>query len=157
MHDLLWDELEPDDLPGDLAEIARALDMDAALYFVERWSGVQIYVQRYAWELLHYRDSLRPGELPPALDEIYQDRGHTETKAFVQRFAGEMIYVATPRSVLRQWKRTRVVREYDGTNEGALAATYDVSRKWIHRALKAAGKTRQDVQGNLFNQTDLFS
>ncbi|MEO1477766.1 MAG: Mor transcription activator family protein [Bacteroidota bacterium] len=151
MHDLLWDELEPDDLPGDLAEIARALDMDAARYFVERWSGVKIYVQRYAWEVLHYRTQIRTGDLPPMLDEIYRDRGLDQTKAFVRRFASEFVYVPTPRSVAREWKRSRVLREYDGTNEGPLAAKYDVSRAWIHRALKAAGKTRQNVQGDLFS------
>lgn len=45
MADLhFWDELEPDDLPGDLREIAHALGMEEAKYFVQRWGGVQIYI-----------------------------------------------------------------------------------------------------------------
>lgn len=43
-RDALWRELRPEDLPGDLAEIAHALGMDAVRYLVRSWGGTQIYI-----------------------------------------------------------------------------------------------------------------
>lgn len=43
-RDDLWRDLQPDDLPGDLAEIGRALGMDAVRYLVRSWGGTQIYI-----------------------------------------------------------------------------------------------------------------
>lgn len=40
----IWKELTIEDLTGDLKEIAEALGMDAALYFVQEWGRTTLYI-----------------------------------------------------------------------------------------------------------------
>ena len=58
--DEIWEALTPADLDGDLAEIARALGMEAARYLVESWGGLQIYVNAERALLRpHVREAIR--------------------------------------------------------------------------------------------------
>ena len=88
-----WEHLTPEDLPGDLREIARARGMDEARYLVEQWGGVLLYI--------------------PAVSTIQ-----------------------------KRWRDERILAEWNGRNDGALARRYKVSRRYIYTLL------RQGREGN---------
>lgn len=54
--DAIWPQLEPDDLPGDLREIALARGMEEAKYFLQYWGGVQIYISSPNTIVKQWRD-----------------------------------------------------------------------------------------------------
>ena len=68
--DEIWQGLTPEDLDGDLAEIARALGMEAARYLVESWGGLQIYVNAE-------RSLLRP-HIRKAIRQAWNGRNESE-------------------------------------------------------------------------------
>jgi Mor family transcriptional regulator len=43
-YQINWDEIRPEDLPGDLGEIAQDCDMEVVQYLVEMWGGAMIYI-----------------------------------------------------------------------------------------------------------------
>ena len=53
-----WSELTPEDLPGDLGEIASDCSMDFAKYLVEMWGGAMIYIPTLSKLKKQKRDEL---------------------------------------------------------------------------------------------------
>ena len=44
--DKVWDRMTPEDIPGDLGDIARSMGMAVARQLLEDWDGVQIYIYK---------------------------------------------------------------------------------------------------------------
>lgn len=53
----MWDELEPDDMPGDLQEIAKDRGMEEARYFLEKWGGILLYFPALSTVQKQWRDA----------------------------------------------------------------------------------------------------
>ena len=51
-----WEDLEPEQLPGDLREIATDCGLEVARYLVETWGGAMIYVPTLFSLKKEYRD-----------------------------------------------------------------------------------------------------
>ena len=55
---LNWNDMRPDELPGDLGEIATDIGLEAAQYLVEVWGGSMIYVPTLSKLKKEHRDRM---------------------------------------------------------------------------------------------------
>jgi Mor family transcriptional regulator len=70
-----WSELEADDLPSDLEEIANDMGIDFARYLVESWGGSNLYIPtlsrlrraRRDRLIAHYYDGTNEGDIARSL------------------------------------------------------------------------------------------
>lgn len=120
MLDEFWETATPDDLPGDLGEIAHLLGMPAARYFAEHWSGALPYVAA-VWR----------GRAASDLDEIAAHLGEDAVHELIEMFGGSQIYIPAIDSLRKHYAWHVIRREFDGTNAGELAARLQVSRRHV--------------------------
>lgn len=116
------DALALDDLDGDLHLLAGAFGLDAARYFIACWSGMQIYVPA-------------PPSSSAALDEIEAALGPDVRHDLQAAWGGCFLYIPARRQLKTRWLRARLPSQYNGTNAGALAAHYGVSRRLVDRLI----------------------
>lgn len=124
-----WTTLNPDDLPGDLGEIARAHGMATARYFLEEWGGMQIWI--HSIRELRAWDRLTPEMLPGDLAEIAGRLGMDVARDIAERWGGLNIYIPVYTAIIKP----RLVREFTGRNAGALARRYGVPRRLVLRTV----------------------
>ena len=117
-----------DDLDADLHLLAGAFGLDVARYFIACWSGVQIYVPA-------------PPSSSAALKEIEAALGPDVRRDLQAAWGGCFLYIPARRQLKTRWLRARLPAAYDGTNAGALAARYGVSRRLVDRLLAEASST----------------
>jgi len=92
------------------------------------------------------------GDLPEDLREIAEALGMPAARHLVETWGGSQIYIPARASVLKPWRDTRIIDEWNGRNEGELARRYGVSRRNIYDLLKQGRTSPTDP-----NQSDLFN
>ena len=79
---------------------------------------------------------LSPSDLPGDLGEIASDCDMEFAKYLVEMWGGAMIYIPTL-SKLRKSKRDQlIIRDFDGSNAGRIAARYGVSRRYVTKLVR---------------------
>lgn len=123
-----WEELAPGDLPGDLEDIARSRGMQAARRIVEVAGGGNLSIPRSSMGN-HMRALARhiPGDL---LNHLRDD------------WHASMPYIPSRSTIIRIYRDQRLLREWDGQNEFALAQRWALSvvrvRQLIREQMQAA-------------------
>lgn len=123
-----WEELAPGDLPGDLEDIARSRGMQAARRIVEVAGGGNLSIPRSSMGN-HMRALAR--HIPSDLLTHLRDDWHAS-----------MPYIPSRSTIIRIYRDQRLLREFDGTNEFALAQRWALSvvrvRQLIREQMQAA-------------------
>lgn len=133
MLDEFWADATPDDLPGDLGEIAYLLGIPAARYFAEHWSGALPYIAA-TWR----------GRAASDLDEIARHLGEGPVLTLVQHFGGTQLYIPAIDALRKHHAWHVVKREYDGTNAGELAARLHISRRHVEKLMTSPTPPRHE-------------
>lgn len=122
LWDDIWAELTPEDLPGDLEDIARFRGMDTARRVVEVAGRSNLWVPKSG---VGSHIDLLERHLPQDLVD-----------AIVDDWGGSMPYIPSPDSIIGVYRERHLLREWDGQNEYALAQRYRLSVVQIRELIR---------------------
>lgn len=144
----IWDELEPQDLPGDLELLAMDLGMDATRRLTEYVRG-RLYVpsQQGSGGTNLFGDE-HEGGIPSQLEHVAEEVGQDVAQYLAQAWDGTDLYIPTPDAVVRVYRNRHLhedVRRADSVEE--VAEQYDISTRRVLQLLESRGQ-----QGTLWSE-----
>lgn len=81
---------------------------------------------------------LTPSDLPGDLGEIANDCDMQFAKYLVEMWGGAMIYIPTLSKLRKSRRDQLILRDFDGSNTGRIAARHGVSRRYVSKLVRDA-------------------
>ena len=128
-----------DDLKGDMHDLAAAIGVDETLELCSLFAGDNIYIPLTGRE---------ENEDTKEMQEILGKETYERMQA---AFGGTTIYFPTSSTVLREYIKKQVQKEYDGTNRRRLMRAYNLTKNSFYRMIENAEKETDELQMTLYD------
>lgn len=99
-----------------------------------------------------YLKELAPDDFPGDLREIAKATSVEFARYLVKHWGGVSIYIPALSTVEKAWRDERILDEWNGMNDGELAAKYAVNRRYVQELVRKESRRRRGQ-----SERDLFS